>query len=129
MGRSGQTARQTTPARCSDDGPLRVWLDDALDEPARRPPEGWLGVKTPMDAIALLKTGRVVEISLDHDLGIFHEDGSEETGYDVLLWIEEQVALHGFKPPALMKPHSSNSSAHDKMLRAIDAIQRRAADR
>lgn len=124
MGRSGQNARQAAPVRRDDSGtPLKVFLDDT-----RQPFEpGWILVKTPGEAIELLKTGTVEALSLDHDLGIFHEDGTEETGYDVLLWIEEQVVVNGFVPPAVMKPHSSNSSAHDKMLRAIDAIQRRAA--
>jgi hypothetical protein len=124
VGRSGQNTRKAAALRRGGDAPLKVWLDDVLDEPARRPPEGWVGVKTPAEAIELLKTGRVVELSLDHDLGVFDENGREETGYDVLLWIEEQVAVHGFIPPSVMKAHSSNSSAHDKMLRAIGAIER-----
>nr|WP_309249558.1 cyclic-phosphate processing receiver domain-containing protein [Paraburkholderia sp. CNPSo 3272] len=38
----------------------------------------------------LLESGIVEEISLDHDLG----DDARDTGYDVILWIEEVVALH-----------------------------------
>jgi hypothetical protein len=76
--------------------------------------------------IELLKTGEVEELSLDHDLAAFREDGTESTGYDVLLWIEEQVVVHGFEPPRVMRVHSSNSSAHDKMLRAIESINRHA---
>ena len=34
------------------------------------------------------------------------------TGYDVVLWIEEQVALNGFVPPAI-KVHSANVAASE----------------
>lgn len=43
----------------------------------------------------LLETGAVDEISLGLDLG----DDVRRTGYDVVLWIEEAVALRGFRPP------------------------------
>ena len=61
----------------------------------------------------------VKEVSLDHDLG----DDARGTGYDVLLWIEEAVATHGFVPPSL-NVHSANSSAREKMESAISAINR-----
>lgn len=56
---------------------LMVFLDDI-----RETPEGWTRVYWPEEAIALLETGEVDIISLDHDLG---ED--ERNGYDVLLWM------------------------------------------
>ncbi|MFZ6780435.1 cyclic-phosphate processing receiver domain-containing protein [Undibacterium sp. Ji83W] len=93
---------------------LRVFLDDE-----RATPEGWVRVYWPNEAIDLLKTNAVVEISLDHDLG----DDQRGTGYDVVLWIEETVALHGFKPPK-MSVHSANSSAREKMEAGIEAINR-----
>ena len=40
-------------------------------------------MKTPEEAIELLKTDRVTHLSLDHDLGL----SDERTGYAVLLWI------------------------------------------
>jgi hypothetical protein len=51
---------------------LSVWLDD------HRPPpeEGWTWAKTPAETIALLESGRVERLSVDHDLGIFEETGS-----------------------------------------------------
>ncbi len=57
-----------------------------------RTPEGWTRVYWPSEAIELLQTGQVTELSLDHDLG----DDARGTGYDVVLWVEEQVAMHGF---------------------------------
>jgi len=43
---------------------MKVFLDDE-----RATPEGWTRVFWPAEAIALLPTGEVTEISLDHDLG------------------------------------------------------------
>jgi hypothetical protein len=73
----------------------------------------------PDEAIELLKSGLVEELSLDHDLG----DDERGTGYDVVLWVEEAVAMHGFIPPKITV-HSANSSARDKMLAGIQSIER-----
>lgn len=81
---------------------------------------------TPEEAIGLLRGGEVVEISLDHDLSLWTDDGRERTGYDVVLWIEQQVVLHGFDPP-LMRVHSGNPPGSARMRRAIDAIEQRVA--
>ena len=95
---------------------LRVYLDDE-----RPTPPGWTHARWPEDVIALLETGNVAEVSLDHDLG----DDEHGTGYDVLLWIEEAVIVRGFDPPK-MKVHSANTSARIKMEAAIRAIEQRA---
>ena len=71
------------------------------------------------EAIALLESGGVSEISLDHDLG----DENRGTGYDVVLWVEEAVALRDFKPPKI-SVHSANSSAREKMIARIRSIER-----
>jgi hypothetical protein len=55
---------------------------------------------------------KVTHISLDHDLG----DDTRGTGYDVILWIEEQVFTCGFKAPVIYV-HSANTSACEKMIR------------
>lgn len=93
---------------------MKVWLDDS-----RPAPEGWVHAKWPDEAIAWLQTGSVSEISLDHDLG----DDRIGTGYDVLLWIERQVATADMIPP-IIHVHSANSSARVKMLLAIKSINR-----
>lgn len=93
---------------------LSVWLDDV-----RPAPEGWTWVRWPDEAIELLKTGVVVELSLDHDLS----DDTRGTGYDVATWIEEQVALHGFVPPKIAI-HSANVVGRERMQRAIESIER-----
>ena len=93
---------------------MKVFLDDE-----RVPPEGWIHVRRPQEAIEILKTGEVIEISLDHDLG----DDADGTGYDVILWIEQAVATQGFIPPKI-HIHSANSSARQKMEAGIQSIYR-----
>lgn len=97
---------------------MKVFLDDA-----RTTPEGWVRVYWPDEAVALLQTGQVTEISLDHDLG----DDARGTGYDVLLWIEKAVRLRGFVPPR-MQVHSANPAARTRMLAGIAAIERARQD-
>lgn len=93
---------------------IKVYLDD------ERPiPIGWIGVRWPDEAIDLLESCCVTEISLDHDLG----DDESRTGYDVILWIEEAVALRGFVPPQITV-HSANSSARMKMEAGISKIMK-----
>ncbi|MFL6658149.1 MAG: cyclic-phosphate processing receiver domain-containing protein [Massilia sp.] len=93
---------------------MKVYLDDE-----RATPDGWVRAYWPDEVIALLETGQVRELSLDHDLG----DDVRGTGYDVVLWVEEAVALRGFIAPAMFV-HSANSSARDKMLAGIRAIEK-----
>src|SRR5829696_3463438 len=69
---------------------LRVWLDDDLVD--RAAPEGWIHVQTAWAAIELLDTGRVIELSLDHDLG---DDEAFGRGVDVVDWLGEQQEIHG----------------------------------
>ena len=68
---------------------MKVYLDDE-----RKPPDGWTLVRWPEDAIALLKTNQVTDLSLDHDLG----DDNRGTGYDVVLWVEEGKLKTFLKP-------------------------------
>jgi hypothetical protein len=91
---------------------MKVFLDDLRTEP-----DGWVRVFWPDQAIALLESGLVTDISLDHDLG----DDQRGTGYDVLLWIEEAVHLRNFSPPR-MQVHSANTSARLRMQAAIASI-------
>jgi hypothetical protein len=95
---------------------VKVFLDDE-----RVTPEGWVRTFWPEEVIALLETGQVAELSLDHDLG----DDEHGTGYTVLLWLEEQVVVHGMTPPKI-RVHSANSSARLKMEAAIASIKRHA---
>lgn len=93
---------------------MKIYLDDE-----RETPDGWIRGYWPEEAIELLKFGNVTDISLDHDLG----DDERGTGYDVVLWIEEQVITKGFVPP-IIKVHSANSSARIEMELGIDTVRR-----
>ena len=92
---------------------MKIFLDDE-----RKPPEGWHLISTPQEAIEWLQTGSVEEISLDHDLG-----EGPDNGYQVILWIEEAVALRQFLPPKI-RVHSANPSARQKMELGIQSIYR-----
>jgi hypothetical protein len=95
---------------------MKIYLDDE-----RQAPDGWLLCRWPEEVIAHLRTGQVVALSLDHDLG---DVDDRRSGYTVLLWIEEQVATTGFVPPTEIRVHSANASAKQKMLLAIENIGR-----
>lgn len=97
---------------------MKVFLADERPAPA-----GWVGVRWPDEAIRLLETGAVAELSLDHDLG----DDGRGTGYTVILWIEESVATRGFRPPRITV-HTANASARQKMLLGVRSIERLAGD-
>ncbi len=99
-----------------------MWLDDR-----RAAPAGWVHVRTPEDAIELLRGGEVEELSLDHDLGL-DVGARERTGYDVLLSLEAEVAAGRTRPPAVMRVHSGNLGAVRRMEQAIESIRRLAAD-
>lgn len=91
---------------------MNVFLDDE-----RPTPKGWVRAWWPGEVIELLKTHKVNIISLDHDLG----NDSIGTGYDVVLWIEKEVALGKLTPP-IIKVHSANVPAKKKMLPGIKNI-------
>jgi hypothetical protein len=98
---------------------VRVWLDDVREAPA-----GWVRTRTPAETIELLRTGEVRELSLDHDLGLDSEL-SEQTGYDVLAWLEREVAEERWRPPLpAIRVHSANPVGRARMERAIAAIER-----
>lgn len=100
----------------TNENPIRLWLDDVRDpafafpEWVEDPGPPWMWVKTAEEAIDLLQSGRVTAASLDHDLG------TQKTGYDVVLWMEE----HGVWPVDGVAVHSANFVAARRMRQAID---------
>jgi hypothetical protein len=95
---------------------MKIFLDDE-----RPTPFGFTRVNTVEDCIKLLsqKQGEVDELSLDHDLG------TEQTGYDVLLFLEDQKFSNpNFILPKFIQIHSANSSARTKMELAVRSIFR-----
>jgi len=101
---------------------MKLWLDD--ERPA---PDGWVHVKTAFDAIHELtcnfNASAYAEVSLDHDLG------EEMTGYDVISWIEEVAFTYNDFCIPIVKVHTANSSARQKMVQAAANIERERAKR
>lgn len=106
----------TSSSPVASSSPLRVWLDDDLaDRPA---PPGWVHVTTAWEAIDLLATGRVIEMSLDNDLG---DDERFGQGKDVVRWLDEQQTAHGniLWPSEGVTLHTANPHARDQMKQTI----------
>ena len=93
---------------------MKIYLDDV-----RKEPSGWHRCYWPNQVIELLSDTEVTDISLDHDLG----DDSIGTGYDVLVWIEEQVYVNNYSPPKI-SIHTANTAAKARMISAVDSIAR-----
>ena len=111
-----------------DSGPLRVWLDDDVVD--RAAPEGWIHVVTAREACFLLATGRVAELSLDHDIGAL-EDGGDDArfgnGHQVIDYLDEQAGVHGrhLWPTEVLQLHTANAGQRDAMARALLTAARR----
>lgn len=111
---------------------MKLWLDDM-----RPAPIGWHWAKTVQEAQELLRTGKVDEASLDHDLGACADcmggKSPEEwlqltgftqmpncdhfgTGYTLVCWMEEHDIWPANKPTV----HSRNPAGAAKMRAAID---------
>lgn len=96
---------------------MKLWLDD-LRDPAKYGRIGWTWAKTAQEAIDLLKTGKVICASLDHDLTIQQTLGTpdkEDTGYTVVCWMEENDVW----PDGGVEVHSMNPVGKWKMEQAI----------
>src|SRR5580704_7505483 len=110
-----------------------LWLDD---DPKRKPPIcglSWTWVKTYDEAIEALKTGTVEFASLDHDLADEHyvryfaaeyegedyntTDCKERTGYDVLLWMQENDVW----PSEGVRIHTMNNVRKPIMLEMVES--------
>lgn len=107
----------TADQNAHDDDELRLWLDDDLVD--RAAPDGWVHVTTAKEAIDVLDTGKVVEMSLDHDLG---DDKVYGRGIDVVIWIAEQQEVNGrtLWPRDGLIIHSANAAGRDAMLQVAE---------
>jgi len=93
---------------------MKVWLDDI-----RPMPEGYdIHAYSAAEAIELLKSGKVTEISLDHDLADLERDG-----YEVACWIEKH-AYDGTLPKLIWKIHSANPVGVSRMRSALTQAEK-----
>ena len=102
---------------------VRVWLDDDLVD--RAAPDGWTQVTTAREAIDLLLTGNVVELSLDHDLG---DDERFGRGVDVVDFIvtEHEVNRRDLWPRDGIGLHTANPAGRETMARTIRSYAEKA---
>ena len=91
---------------------IRLFVDD-IRIPETYGLNGWTLAKTSKDAIEILKSENVVEVSLDHDLG------DEDTGYRVILWMEE----NGIWPRDGIYCHSANPVGRQRIQTVIDKME------
>lgn len=91
---------------------MKFWLDDVRPIPE----PGWThchSVNEMITALSYIDVDSVEEISLDHDLGIYHDSGGD--GYQVVLWMARND-----KWPKVLKVHSANPVGVERMLGVID---------
>lgn len=117
---------------------MKVFLDDTRDPkvwlPAMRWFKGrdpdeldeWVWARTAQEAIALLESEDIAEVSLDHDLGPREEVGD---GHDVVAWVEQRVALYETYVPPVIHVHSSNVAGRARLEAAAESIERMIAKR
>ncbi len=111
------------------DAPVYLWVDDI-----RFPRDGFNAthcVRTALEAIALLATGRVVRASLDHDLNVTPDARGQtlphipQTGLEIVFWMQAT----GWWPSGGVDVHSANPLAAPlmrQMIRQHYAAQRAA---
>ena len=96
---------------------MKIYLDD--DDMNRPTPIGYVRTHTAQETIDLLSNNEVESISLDHDLGDEELCGN---GYQVMLWIEREVAMNDYIPPETIEFHTANPIGRLKMQQSLDYI-------
>lgn len=99
---------------------MNVWLDDV-----RRAPKGWRRTTTVDETIALIRSGRAVELSLDYDLD--YTDGKRK-GVEVLHWLLNEVEQGRIRDYPVLHIHTANPRGGyvmAEMVRAIEATSYR----
>ena len=99
---------------------MKVYLDDE-----RKTPEGWHRTYSAQETIELLKTGKVTELSLDHDLAFEHYAGKldSRTGYAVVAWMENEVRDNpDFEMPKVQL-HTMNPVGREHMAAGLKRIE------
>jgi hypothetical protein len=96
---------------------MNLWLDDYRKCPFVG---NWVTVKNYDEAIEALKKHKIEEAWLDHDLADEHysSDGTseykEKTGYDVVLWMEQNDVW-----PDWCMVHSMNPEGANRMCKVL----------
>ena len=91
---------------------MKLYLDDVRNPSDTYTDSDWVVVRTAEEAIEILETNVVTEISFDHDLG------TELSGYDVATKMEELVITGVIQMP-VCRIHSANPPGRDRILLAV----------
>ena len=84
-----------------------LFVDDVRNPPIYFPVDGTYIARSYDEAIALLTQHNFHEVSLDHDIASYDENGKEKTGYDIALWMAERKQNGKYVPP-VVRCHSAN---------------------
>lgn len=82
---------------------MKLFVDDLRD-----PPEGWEVARTSREAVALLKSGQVTELSLEHDFR------GGDTTRPVVIW----MIIHDVWPE-IIRCHTTNPVGREWIERMI----------
>ena len=96
---------------------LKLYLDDQ-----RPAPPGWSLAKTADEAVNMLRTGDVTELSLDYDLG----DPANGNGLHVLDWLESAISQGLIRMPKLTA-HSGSILGRRRLEAQIEWLEQRFA--
>ena len=119
------------------EGPLRVWLDDDLED--RKAPEGYIHLRTAREVCFLLESGRVEALSLDNDLDAEKpdEDKTEAEkahlrfgeGVQVVNFLDDQQGYYerSLWPREELQLHTGNVAAREKMALTLATAGKRHA--
>ena len=100
---------------------MKIWLDDKRD-PEQYGRGDWFWAMTAVEAIQAFRRGDITKASLDHDLtdrqmilGGYNariEDDGVMSGYDVVLWLEQNPE---YWPKDGVAVHSQNPAGRSRM--------------
>lgn len=95
---------------------MKLWLDDTRRLPRLKPgvESDWVLAHSVNEAIEIMNTSEVTFASLDHDLGIYHQDGGN--GIKLLDWMAE----NNIWPTDGIWVHSANPVGVKQMIDLID---------
>lgn len=98
-----------------------LYVDDLRQLPEQYENK-WEIARTYREAINKLSKYKYKYISLDHDIASY-ENGRERTGYDIVLWLEQE-AVEGRYVPEKIYVHSANPAGARRMERGIESIKK-----
>lgn len=95
---------------------MKLWLDDIRRLPRLKPgaASDWVLAHSVNEAIEIMKSGEVTFASLDHDLGLYYDQGGN--GIKLLDWMAE----NNIWPTDGISVHSANPVGVKQMIALID---------